>query len=154
MSKDIFEVKFKVSKKEFDNWMTQMPTPEQAVQIRKALIAGDCPPLGFPEFIGEKVMEVEAGYGRILTLTLQALGEGFRCFRVYAHARMEGFSDSGHDPYAFAQIEPEELYSEKGFALQLYDCGLDIVNVRFIQRSRLKDKTVTKPEIKKKCASR
>ena len=151
MSEDIFEVEFTVSKKEFDNWMTQMPSDEQAVQIRKALIAGDNAPSGFPEFIGEKVMEIEAGYG-VLTLTLQALGEGFRCFRVYAQAYMKGFSHSG--PYAFAQIEPEELYSKKGFSLQLYDCGFDIVNVRFIQRSRLKDKTVTKPEIKKKCASR
>lgn len=128
MSDDVFEVEFKLPKADYNKAIAQMPSDEQAVQIRKALIAGDNSSV-FPEFIGEKVMEIKAGYG-ILTLALQALGEGFRCFRVYAHARMEGFSDSG--PYAFAQIEPEELYSEKGFALQLRDCGLDIVNVRFV----------------------
>ncbi len=129
MSDDVFEVEFKLPKADYNKAIAQMPSDEQTVQIRKALIAGDNAHSGFPEFIGEKVMEIEAGYG-VLTLTLQALGEGFRCFRVYAHACMAGFSDSG--PYAFVQIEPKELYSEKGFALRLRDCGLDVVNVRFV----------------------
>ncbi len=129
MNDDVFAVDFEVSKKEFDEWRAQMPTREQAAQIREAHSAGYSLPLDFPELIGEKIMEIKAGYG-VLTLTVQALGAGFRCFRVCAQACMECCRDSG--ACAFANIEPEEFYSNKGFALQLFDCGLDIVNVRFV----------------------
>ena len=129
MSEDMFDVEFNVSKEDYEKAMSQMPSREQAALIRKAYSCGDEVSYDFPEFIGEKIMALKAGYG-ILTLTLQAFGAGLRCFRIYAHARMEGCSHSGS--YAVANIEPEEFYSKKGFALRLFDCGFDIVNIRFV----------------------